>query len=78
MLQKNIMFLKINKRKDLGFTQMAICLGKWPIFVCSNGFYGWWFRLFGKGLSVTTKPLFSIREKKRKSLKIGKYYIHTI
>lgn len=37
-----------------------------------------WFKLFGKGLSMTDQPLFSIRNGVRKHIKIGKYYIYRI
>lgn len=39
---------------------------------------GGWFRLFGYGLTWTKKPLFSIRNGCRKSLKIKNSYISLI
>ena len=48
------------------------------VFVCGNTDNTRWFKLFGKGLSMTDQPLFSIRNGYKKTLKIGKYHIYII
>jgi hypothetical protein len=51
----------------------------YPIVV-SIGDYDFWVR-FGKnekGFTITSKPRFSLRNRRKKSLKIGKYYITKI
>lgn len=48
--------------------------------VTGIGDYDFWVR-FGKnekGFSITSKPWFSLRNGRKKSLKIGKYYITKI
>jgi hypothetical protein len=60
-------------------TQHIIKVFGYPIVV-NLGDYDIWFR-FGKnkkGLSITSKPGFSLRNGCKKSLKIGKYYINKI
>jgi hypothetical protein len=60
-------------------TQHIIKVFGYPIVV-SLGDYDIWFR-FGKnekGFSITSKPGFSLRNGRKKSLKIGKYYITKI
>jgi hypothetical protein len=44
--------------------------------LCSTSPSGWYLRLNnGIGVNVTTKPLFSVRNGYKKSIKLGKYYI---
>ena len=77
---KITMGLKTHKRTygDLKTVQHIFRLGKLEVFSCGKANSTHWFKLFGKGLSMTDKPLFSIRNGYRKTLKIGKYHIYTI
>ena len=68
-------------RKTVGkmkVVEHSIFIGKTNVFVCGNTDNTRWFKLFGKGLSMTDIPLFSIRNGYRKTLKIGKYHIYVI
>lgn len=58
--------------------ERTFLLGKTNVFVCGSTGNTRWFKLFGKGLSMTDQPLFSIRNGYRKTLKIGKYHIYFI
>lgn len=74
------MGLKTYKRTfgKLNTTEHIFSIGNTHVFVYGNANSTHWFRLFGKGLSMTDQPLFSIRNGYRKTLKIGKYHIYTI
>lgn len=74
------MFLqrKTYKVHGLGVQHIIKVFG-YPI-VISIGDYDFWVR-FGKsekGFTLTSKPGFSLRNRRKKSLKIGKYYITKI
>lgn len=58
--------------------ERTFLLGKTNVFVCGSADSTRWFKLFGRGLSMTDQPLFSIRNGYRKTLKIGKYHIYFI
>jgi hypothetical protein len=47
---------------------------KLPVFAFYLSKESFWFRIFGYGLSATSKPLFSVRNGYKKSLKLGKFY----
>lgn len=74
------MFLKKKTYKVHGLgTQHIIKVFGYPILV-SVGDYDFWVR-FGKnekGFGLTSKPGFSLRNRYKKSLKIGKYYLSKI
>ena len=78
--EKNIMALKTYKKTfgNMRVVERTFFIGKTNVFVCGIANNTRWFRLFGKGLSMTDQPLFSIRNGYRKTLKIGKYYIYII
>lgn len=63
---------------ELSITQHTFSIGKTNVFICAKAGGTSWFRIFGKGLSITDKPLFSIRNGYKKTLKIGNYHIYTI
>ena len=68
-------------RKTFGkmkVVEHTIFIGKTNVFVCGGSGNTHWFKLFGKGLSMTDQPLFSIRNGYKKTLKIGKYHIYII
>ena len=75
-----IMGLKTYKRTfgKLNTIEHIFSIGRINVFVCAKAGSTFWFKLFGKGLSTTDQPLFSIRNGHRKSLKVGKYYIYGI
>ena len=55
--------------------QTVIKIFNYSILFCNSRF-GWSLRLNnGIGVNVTTKPLFSVRNGYKKSIKLGKYYI---
>jgi hypothetical protein len=58
----------------------AFSLRLWgkPIFSFSFGMIVSWIRFGSHGLSVTTKPRFSVREGYRKALKVGKFYFELL
>lgn len=59
--------------------QHVVSIGRTEVLICGKaGVNTRWFKLFGKGLSITDQPLFSIRNGYRKHIKIGKYYIYGI
>ena len=74
------MGLKTYKRTfgKLNTVEHIFSVGNINVFVCGKAGGVYWFRLFGKGLSMTDQPLFSIRNGYRKSLKIRKYHIYII
>lgn len=78
--QTVIMGLKTYKKTfgDFNTIQHSIFIKKTEVFICGKANGTRWFKLFGKGLSVTDQPLFSIRNGYRKHIKIGKYYIYGI
>lgn len=56
-------------------TQTVIRLFNYPILFSTSPF-GWYVKFNnGFGINITTKPLFSVRNKNKKSIKLGKYYI---
>ena len=60
----------------VGCSQTSLKIFNYPILfsVSPSG----WSIIFGNpgfGLNVTTKPLFSVRNGYKKSIKLGKYYI---
>ena len=58
-----------------GCSQTSIKIFNYPILF-SKSPSGWYIRFNnGVGLNVTTKPLFSVRNGYKKSIKLGKYYI---
>lgn len=80
LLLKNIMGLR-TYRKTFGkmkVVEHTFFIGKIDVFVCASADSTRWFKLFGKGLSMTDQPLFSIRNGYKRHIKIGKYYIYTI
>ena len=56
--------------------QTVIKIFNYSILLCNSKF-GWSIRFGspGFGINVTTKPLFSVRNGYKKSIKINKYYI---
>mgnify|MGYP003334916375 FL=1 len=79
-LLTDIMGLKTHRRTigKLNTIQHVISVGKTKVFECAKSGNTRWFRLFGKGLSITDQPLFSLRNGYRKHIKLGKYYIYGI
>lgn len=75
-----IMGLKTHRRTfgKLNTIEHIISIGRTKVFICAKAGSTRWFKLFGKGLSITDQPLFSIRNGYRKSIKVGKYYIYGI
>ena len=58
-----------------GCSQTSIKIFNYPILF-SKSPSGWYIRFNnGVGINVTTKPLFSVRNGHKKSIKLGKYYI---
>jgi hypothetical protein len=51
---------------------------RFPIFAFYLSKDSVWLRIFGRGVSATLKPKFSIRNGYKKSLKIGKFYFELI
>ena len=78
--QTVIMGLKTHKRTFLNLRtiQHVLSIGRTEVFMCGKSGSTRWFKLFGKGLSITDQPLFSIRNGYKQSIKIGKYYIYGI
>jgi hypothetical protein len=74
------MGLKTHKRTFLNLRtiQHVFSIGRTEVFMCGKSGSTRWFKLLGKGLSITDQPLFSIRNGYRQSIKIGKYYIYGI
>ena len=59
----------------IGCSQTSIKIFDYPILF-SKSPSGWSIRFNnGVGLNVTKKPLFSVRNGHKKSIKLGKYYI---
>ncbi len=60
----------------IGCSQTVIKLFNYPIMFNTSP-SGWSIRFGnpGIGVDVTTKPLFSVRNRYTKSIKLGKYYI---
>jgi hypothetical protein len=59
----------------IGCSQTVVRLFNYPIMFNKSP-SGWSLRLNnGVGINVTTKPLFSVRNGYKKSIKLGKYYI---
>jgi hypothetical protein len=57
-------------------SQTIVSVFKYSILYSVSKYYGWSIRFNdGFGVNVTTKPLFSVRNGNKKSIKIGKYYI---
>ena len=69
------MLLKTFKLKNHIVSQFSITLGKKVLFSKSMHSDGGWFRILGRGITWTNRPLFSTRNGFRKSLKIKGYYI---
>ena len=58
-----------------GCSQTVIKISKYSILFSISP-VGWFIRFNnGFGINVTTKPLFSVRNGIKKSIKLGKYYI---
>ena len=58
-----------------GCSQTSIKIFNYPILF-SKSPSGWYIRFnYVVGINVTTKPLFSVRNGHKKSIKLGKYYI---
>jgi len=75
-----IMGLKTYKRTlgKLNTIEHIFSIGRINVFVCAKAGSTFWFKLFGKGLSITDQPIFSIRNGYGKHIKIRKYYIYGI
>lgn len=69
------MSLKTFRIKNHIVNQYSITVGKKVLFASSKNKDGGWFRILGKGITWTKRPLFSTRNGYRKSLKIKDYYI---
>lgn len=58
-----------------GCSQTSIKIFDYPILFSKSPF-GWFIRFNnGFGIDVSTRPLFSVRNGYKKSIKLGKYYI---
>lgn len=77
---KNIMGLRTYKKTfgKMKVVEHTFFIEKTDVFVCGSADSTRWFKLFGKGLSMTDQPLFSIRNGYRRHIKIRKYYIYGI
>jgi len=69
------MLLKTFRVKNHIVNQFSITVGKKILFAKSTSEDGGWFRILGKGITWTNRPLFSTRNGYKKSLKIKGYYI---
>jgi hypothetical protein len=76
----DIMGLRTYKKTfgNMKVVERTIFIGKTNVFVCGKANNTRWFKLFGKGLSMTDQPLFSIRNGYRKTLKFGRYHLYVI
>ncbi len=68
------MWLKTYKIKNEYIKTYAIQIRKTYLFSYQYDRDGGWFRIFKYGISWTTKPLFSVRNGDKKSLKIKNIY----
>ena len=69
-LLKNIMVLKTYKKTfgKMKVVEHTLSFWKTNVFVCGSADNTRWFKIFGKGLSITDQPLFSIRNGYKKLL----------
>jgi len=72
------MFVRIHRVINRNHLAVSIRIFRLPIFAFSISKGTTWLRLFGRGVSVTTQPLFSVRNKYKKSLKLGKFYFELL
>ena len=71
LLLKNIMGLR-TYRKTFGKMKVfehTFFIGKTDVFVCASADSTRWFKLFGKGLSMTDQPLFQLETVIKDTLK---------
>jgi hypothetical protein len=74
----SIMLLKIRSVLNWHHLAFSLRVFGYPVFAFSFGRFVSWFRIFNHGLSVTTKPRFSVRNGYKKTMKIGKVYFELL
>ncbi len=77
-MQKIIMWLKLYKIDNDFVKETSIKAFNTLLFTIQRHEDGGWFRIFNVGISWTTKPLFSVRNGFKKSLKIKNTYYRFI
>jgi hypothetical protein len=72
------MFVKLHRVMNRHHWAVSLRIFRLPIFAFSLSKGTAWVRFFGRGISVTTQPLFSVRNRLKKSLKLGKFYFELL
>lgn len=76
--ERSIMFVRIHRVMNRSHLAVSIRIFRLPIFAFSISKGTTWLRFFGRGVSVTTQPLFSVRNGYKKALKFGKFYFELL
>lgn len=75
---RSIMFVRLHRVMNRHHLAVSLRFFRLPILAFSLSKGNGWVRFFGRGVSVTTQPLFSVRNGYKKSLKLGKFYFELL
>lgn len=76
--ERSIMFVRLHRVMNRHHLAVSLRIFRLPFFAFSLSKGTGWVRFFGRGVSVTTQPLFSVRNGFKKSLKLGKFYFELL
>lgn len=76
--ERSTMFVKLHRVMNRHHWAFSLRIFRLPVFAFSLSKGTAWVRIFGRGISVTTRPLFSVRNRLKKSLNLGKFYFELL
>lgn len=76
--ERSIMFVRIHSVMNRYHWAFSLRFFRLPVLAISLSKGTSWLRIFGRGVSVTSQPSFSVRNRLKNSIKLGKFYFELL